>query len=181
MKMEENNTEVMGINFKPKEITSNSNTITPKTTIKFLGFHFSRNLDVGTLVEKIIGKLQVATPKIWKNHLLPLKCKTAMYYALIQTHILCNWSNYLPFSTKKQMQQLQKACNNAIRAIFCVKNQPSTEKPKSVTKLRESINIPTVETLKRRVIAVESWKNREGLEEIQDKKKQLAIRRYFRI
>ena len=163
MVMEESKTEVLPINKHIGVINAPHGNINPKDTIIFLGFHLQKNLKIRQQVTITVAKINRSTGRIWQFPNLPQKCEVMLYFALVQSHLMTNAACVLPFLTAEQSLKIQRACNNAIRAIITLRWRKTDSKPKSITKIRQKLGIPSVAELTQRVVAFEAWKDRENL------------------
>ena len=78
---------------------------------------------------------------------------------------MSNSSCILLFLSKTQYIKIQRACNNAVRAIVTLKWKQNGSKPVSMSKTRQKLGIPSIVELSQRSIAFETWKSRLKLEE----------------
>ena len=113
---------------------------------------------------KIEYRVWQGTGRIWQFPNLPLKCKKMLYYAFIQSQVMTNAACTLPFLTPDQTLKIQRACNNGIRAIVSLRWQKSDRNPKSITKIRINLGIPSIAELCQRSLSFEAWKRRQELE-----------------
>ena len=161
MTMEENKMEVLIVNCRQNTtIKSPSGNISPKAAIKFLGYYVQNNLKIEMTINALITRINQRVGRIWQFPNLPTKCKIMLYYAYVQSILASNSFSILPFLSKTQTTRVQRACNNAIRAIVTHKWNKNKLKPISISKTRKKLGIPSVVELSQRSIAFETWKSR---------------------
>ena len=165
MVMEETKTEVAILNANINAIKSRNGNITPKTSIKYLGYYLQSNLKIDKTVDALVSRINQMAGRIWQFPCMPVKCKVTLYYAYVHSLLMSNAACILPFITPQQTIKLQRACNNAIRAIVTLRWRKNDSKPKSISKIRLKLGIPSVAELAQRTVALETWKNRLKLEE----------------
>ena len=77
---------------------------------------------------------------------------------------MTNAACMLPFLAPDQTLKIQRACNNVIRATVLLRWRKSDRKPKSITKIRRELGIPSIAELCQRTLSFEAWKKRQELE-----------------
>ena len=165
--MEESKTEVLIVNCRQNTIIkSPSGNISPKAAIKFLDYYVQNNLKIEMTINALISRINQRVGKIWQFPNLPIKCKITLYYAYVQSILASNSSSILPFLSKTQTTRVQRACNNAIRAIVTLKWNQNRLKPVSMSKTRTKLGIPSIVELSQRSIAFETWKSRLKLADV---------------
>ena len=102
---------------------------------------------------------------MWQFPNLPVKCKIMLYYTYVHSIVMANSSCIIPFLSKTQSIKIQRACNNAVRAIVTLKWKKNRSKPVSMSKTRQKLGVPSIVELSQRSIACETWKSRLKLEE----------------
>ena len=107
MIMEESKTEVLIVNGSQNIIKSPSGDISPKASIKSLGYHVQNNLKIEMTVKTLVSKINQRVGKIWQFPNLPVKCKIMLYYAYVHSIITSNSSSILPFLSKTQTRTIQ--------------------------------------------------------------------------
>ena len=127
------------------------------------------NLKIQKSVDALISRINQIARKIWLFPYLPVKCKITLYYAYVHSLVMSNSACILPFLTREQSLRTQRACNNAIRAIVTLKWRKNDSKPKSISKIRQKLGIPSIAELAQRSITLEAWINRLELEQATNK------------
>ena len=90
---------------------------------------------------------------------LPMNCEITLYYAYVHSIVMSNSSCILPFLSKNQSIEIQRACNNAIQAIVTIRWKKNGSKPASISRTRQKLGIPSIVELSQRSIAFETWKS----------------------
>ena len=73
MVMEETKTKVLIVNGSQSIIKSPTGDITPKASIKFLGYHMQNNLQIEKSINALISKINQMVGRIWQFPNLPIK------------------------------------------------------------------------------------------------------------
>ena len=167
--MEESKTEVLIVNGNQSTIKSPTFDITQSASIKFLGYHLQSNLKNEKTVNALVSKIKQMVGRIWPFPDLPMNYKITLYYAYVQSLVMSNSSCILPFVSKNQSIKIQRACNNAIRAIVTLKWKKNGSKPTSISKIRQNLEIPSIVELSQRSIALKTWKSHLKFEEATNK------------
>ena len=81
MNMEESKTKVLIVNGSQSIMKSPTGDISPKASIKSLGYHVQTNLKIEKTVKVLVSKINQRFGRIWQFPNLPLKCKITLYYA----------------------------------------------------------------------------------------------------
>jgi len=84
------------------------------------------------------------------------RARKTLYYAWVQSHLMCNSGAYLPLLSQNQMRDLQTAANAGVRAVCRLPKKGQAP----LSSLREQLKIPSIEDLRRRVLWTEAWKRR---------------------
>ena len=156
LRLQTEKTKLWVINSQIDDVFYEGLKITASSNLKHLGVVLQNDLKPLSHLEQTITKLKQAAARIKALGDLPKKCKLAAYYAWAQSAVLYNSNTYLPFLTSKQSQKLQAALNLAIRVAlgcpFRIRLNNGVIKFPSVTKLRRSWRIPSVEMLKSQAV-----------------------------
>ena len=102
MVMEETETEVAILNTNINSIKSRNGNITPKTSIKYLGYYLQSNLKIDKTVDALLSRINQMAGRIWQFPCMPVKCKVTLYYAYVHSLLMSNAACILPFLTSKQ-------------------------------------------------------------------------------
>ena len=171
LKLQDTKTKLWTINSGIDEVCYEGLTLSPIKNLKHLGVVLQKDLKPLSHLEQTIVKLKIVAARIRALGDLPRKYKLAAYYAWAQSAVLYNGISYLPFLTGNQLKKLQSALNLAIRVVigcpFMIRSKNGEVKFPSITKMRRSWRIPSVELLKNIVVAKRCWKFRSKYRELE--------------
>jgi len=152
-------TALIGFGFTPDNLNFENFTIEPVTSIKFLGFIIQDDLGLNQQVKAIANKIRTAASNIrsegsnfsQKNHKI-------MYMGWVQGALCCNATAYLPLLTATQQDNIQTACNAAIRSVAKL---PRKSADISISTTRKELDIMSVQNIADKQILMQAWKDRD--------------------
>jgi len=116
------------------------------------------NLGIDTLISKLCKKIRSAAARIRSEaHYFNTKDRRTLYQAWINGVICSNGGAYLPLLNAAQASNLQIACNQGIRAIVGI---PRKSRNLSISMLRSSLKLPSIEQIAERKLLTLAWKSR---------------------
>ena len=149
--------EYIPFNYDHGAISVDGTQVEPKKAFKFLGCHIQADLNWNTQVKETVNKMRKSAARIRiEGRNAGIRERKVLYYAWVHSHIMCNAGAYLPLLGSNQMHDLQTAANAGIRAICRLPKHGQVP----MTSIREKLQIPSVETVRNRVMWVEAWKRK---------------------
>ena len=159
-------TQIVGFGFKPATQTVLQANISPSSSLTFLGMTIQDNLGIDMHVSNLCKKIRSAAARIRSEaHYFNTKDRRTLYQAWINGVLCSNGGAYLPLLNEAQASNLQLACNQGIRAIFGI---PRKSRNISISMLRSSLNLPSIEQIAERKILTLAWKSRSSFDTIQE-------------
>ena len=125
---------------------------------KFLGLTIEQSLGQDLQGKSISGKIRAAAAKIRADGTnFKITDRRRLYMGWVQGVLCSNSAAYLPLLNVTQIQELQTACNSAIRSVI---KMPRKSTDISITDIRKRLNIMSVQDLADKPIYMQAWKDR---------------------
>ena len=129
----------MGCN--PDAIMVDGCLVVPKKELLFLGSKISSDLGWKAHIKSLCEKIRFSAGRIrTEGRLFSLNDKKLLFIGWIRGLVHANSLAYLPFVTKKELNDVQVAMNSGVRAMFNLRrfgNDP-------VNHLRKNLKIPSI-------------------------------------
>ena len=112
-----------------------------RTNIKLLGLHITQDLKWNLHVNKLCDKARFAANRIRaEDRCFSNRDKVLLYNGWVRSLFHSNGQAFLPFVSKTQIAELQRAMNSGIRAIYGIARYGN----ESITNLRCKLKIPGI-------------------------------------
>ena len=150
-----------GVGFDPDPIKVGTVIVQPSKSVKFLGCKIQQNLKWNEQVTDLSNKLRKTASRIrFEGQVLDRQDKKTLYHSWIGGRLLSNSGAYLPLVTETQINELQTACNTAIRAVAGLPRRGQYP----LTDTRRALSIDSVSGLSRINLLEEAWKMKPSQE-----------------
>jgi len=157
--------ELIGFGFTPNPILVNGQTVSPKTSIKFLGLTIQSNLKWDTHVSDLCNKIRWSAGRIRsEGHCLGIRDKRILFNGWIMGTLHANALAFLPSLTEENTSSLQTALNSGIRAVL---NLPR-KSVAPMSRLREKFGFLSVTDVRDKCLMLAAQKNRDKYIRIAD-------------
>ena len=149
--------ELLGINCKPDPITVAGHKVLNKSNIKFLGLHITHDLKWNVHINKLCDKARFAANKIRsEGWCFSLKDRALLYNGWVRSLFHTNAVAFLPFASKTQMAESQRAMNSGIRAIYGIARFGYED----ISNLSRKLHIPGIVEIRNYVCQKAAWLRR---------------------
>ena len=146
--------ESLRINCKPDPITVAGHKVMNKTKIKFLGLHITQDLKWNLHISKLCDKARFAGNKITtEGWYFSSRDKVLLYNGWVRSLFRTNVLAFLPFASKTQIAELQRAMNSGIRAISGIARFGF----ENITNLSHKLQIPEIVEIRDYVCQKAAW------------------------
>jgi len=165
MTLNASKTQIVGFGFKPDVQSLHDFEVQPSSNFKFLGMTIESNLSIDIHVANVCNKIRSAAARIRMEGSFLTTCdRRALYQAWVNGVLCSNGGAYLPLLNKTQTQDIQLACNQAIRAVVRL---PRKSVDVSITEIRNNLNLPSVERIAEQKCLQLAWRARSSLRTLQ--------------
>jgi len=159
-------TQIIGFGFTPEVQVLHGISIYPSSNFKFLGLTIEANLGVDMHVSHLCNKIRMAAARIRsEGSFLTTNDRRTLYQAWVNGVISSNGGAYLPLLNTSQTLDLQRACNQAIRAVVKL---PRKSRDISITAIRSQLNLPSIEQITERKCLMLAWRSRSNLRSLHE-------------
>ena len=159
-------TQIVGFGFTPAVQVLHGISIEPSNNFKFLGMTIEGNLSIDMHVSHVCNKIRTAAARIRsEGSFLSTNDRRTLYQAWVNGIINSNGGAYLPLLNSSQTLDLQRACNQAIRAVV---RMPRKSRDISITEIRSQLNLPSIEQIVERKCLMLAWRSRSILRSLQE-------------
>ena len=161
--MNESKTVIMGMGCTPDSMTINGVTISPSTSLKFLGVTLQNNLKFDKHIQVLCNKIRYAAGRIRvEGSSFSMNDRRILYNSWINGLIFSNCLTFLPHINNLQLSKLQTAMNRGIRAVSSLPNRGYAP----VDDLRRHLNLPSIIEIRDKALYTEAWKRRKSFLEV---------------
>jgi len=148
-------TELIGFGFKPDCITIDNHSISPSQDKKYLGVCIQSNLRWDKHIHNLCNKLRSAAGRIRvEGRHFGISDRKKLFMGWCLGQIYSNGLVFLASATQKELNSIQVAMNAGVRAIYNLPRYGYVE----ASVLRSKLMLPSVETIKSRILSIEAWK-----------------------
>ena len=159
-------TQIIGFGFTPEVQVLHGISINPSSNFKFLGLTIEANLGIDMHVSHLCNKIRMAAARIRsEGSFLSTNDRRTLYQAWVNGVISSNGGAYLPLLNMSQTLDLQRACNQAIRAVVKL---PRKSRDISITAIRSQLNLPSIEQITERKCLMLAWRSRSNLRSLHE-------------
>jgi len=151
-------TEFMGIGFDPTPISYGSVTISPSSSMKFLGVTLQDNLKWDKTVETICNRMRFSACKI-RNEGRFFDCwdRKKLFNGWFLGPLYASALAFLPVMNTAQRQKIQVAMNSGVRAIANIPQYGHH----NLSALRKKLGIPSIDQITENLVQMAAWKQRD--------------------
>ena len=148
-------TEIIGFGFTPDNISFDGFTVTPSSSITYLGVCIQSNLSWEKHINSLCNKIRYAASKIRvEGRHFGITDKRKLFSGWILGNVYSNGLAFLSSATQTELNNIQVAMNAGVRAIFGLPRYGHVE----ISALRSKFKIPSINSIRSRIMSFESWK-----------------------
>ena len=148
-------TELIGFGFTPDCIVIDKLTIPPSQNITYLGVCIQSNLRWDSHINTLCNKLRSSANRIRvEGRHFGIMDRKKLFSGWCLGQIYSNGLIFLSSATQSELNSIQTAMNSGVRAIFSLPRYGHVE----VSALRSKLLLPSIQTIRSRIMALEAWK-----------------------